>query len=573
MSSKNKFKYEDIFGAELEEASSEMSGVMENTQLTEVASDQIVKGRVTGISKEYVTVDIGFKAEGQIPVPEFMDRDGNINVKTGDELDVYVSNLDSKSGGIILSRSKAMIFSAWNTIEKACQEGSSIKAHVTGKMKGGFSVSIDGLRAFMPASQSDDGYHSNHDEIVGKDVDVKVMNLNKAQSNVVVSRRLVLEESKKKLREKIIHTIKEGAVFKGKVKTISEYGAFVDIGGMDGLVHVTDISWGRVKHPGDVVSVGQELNVVVLKYEPERDRLTLGVKQLIKNPWQDINNRYKTGEKVTGKIVGLTDYGAFLELELGVEGMIHISEMSWNSKIKKPSDILKHGDLVDAVILEVNEEKHRIGLGLKQIGPNPWEELKNKYPVGTRVRAQIKNITEFGLFVSIGEEHDGLIRISDISWDAKEKEPLKTYEKGQTVEAVILDISLEKQKISLGIKQLSEDPWNSIPKRFPVGKIIEGTITKVTDFGVFVELEPSIEGLVHISQLSSEKIKKINPQEFKSGNKISCLVTDIDLKNKKISLSVKAVKEHEEKENIKAFSQNQEDVKTSLGSLLKDRLR
>ncbi|MEI6093487.1 MAG: 30S ribosomal protein S1 [bacterium] len=573
MSSKNKFKYEDIFGAELEEASSEMTGVMEHTQINDVASEQIVKGKVTGISKEYVTVDIGSKAEGQIPVPEFMDRKGDINVKVGDELEVYVANMDSKSGEIILSRSKAMIFSAWNKIEKACQDGSNIKAVVTGKMKGGFSLSIDGLRAFMPASQSDDGYHSNHDEIIGKEVEIKVMNLNKEQSNVVVSRRLVLEESKKKLREEMIHKVKEGAVFKGKVRTISEYGAFIDIGGMDGLVHVTDISWGRVKHPGDVVSVGQELNVVVLKYEQERDRLTLGVKQLTKNPWQDISSRYTSGQKVNGRIVGLTDYGAFLELELGVEGMIHISEMSWNIKVKKPSDILKIGDVVDAVILEVNQEKHRIGLGLKQIGTNPWDELKNKYPVGTRLRAQIKNITDFGLFVSIGEDHDGLIRISDITWDTKEQEPLKNYEKGQTIDAVVLDISPERQKISLGIKQLSEDPWTSIPKRLPVGKIIEGTITKVTDFGVFVEVEPSIEGLVHISQLSSEKMKRINPQEFKTGNKISCLVTDIDTKNKKISLSVKAVKEQEEKENIKAFSQQHEDVKVSLGALLKDRLR
>jgi small subunit ribosomal protein S1 len=572
MSSKNKFKYDDIFGVELEESSSEMTGVMEHTKLAEVSSDQIVKGRVTGIAKDFVTIDIGFKAEGRIPVPEFMDRNGDINVKVGDELEVYVSTLDSKSGDIILSRAKATQIAAWDKLEKAFENKTTIHAHVTGIMKGGLSVDIDGVRAFMPASQSGAEYHSNLEDMAGTDVEVKVMNFSREQGNVVVSRRQAFDEEKKKLREQLIPKIKEGVVFKGRVRTLSDYGAFVDIGGMDGLVHITDLSWGRVKHPSEIVSSGQEVEVIVLKYEPEKERLTLGMKQLLNDPWKHIDHRYKSGDRVKGKVVGLTDFGAFIEIEPGVEGMIHVSELSWSGRVRKPSDVLKRGDIAEAVILDLDAEKKKIGLGLKQIGPNPWDELKSKYPVGTRVRGHIKNITDFGMFVNIGEEYDGLVRTSDITWDTKEKNPMKDYKNGQSIEAVVLDISVERQRVSLGMKQLSEDPWNLIPQRYPVGRLIEGHVVKVADFGVFVELEPSVEGLIHISQLSDERIKKIDPQHYKVGSPISCLVTAIDAKNKKISLSVRAAKDHEEKENIKAFSQQQGDVKVSLGAFLKDKL-
>jgi small subunit ribosomal protein S1 len=385
MSTKNKFKYDDIFGAELEEASSEMTGVMEHTKLANVSSDQIVKGRVTGVAKDFVTIDIGFKAEGRIPVPEFMDRSGDINVKVGDELDVYVSTLDSRGGDIILSRAKATQIAAWDSLEKAFENKTNIRAHVTGVMKGGLSVDIDGIRAFMPASQSGTEYHSNLEDMVGNDVEVKVMNFSRTQGNVVVSRRGALDEERKRSRELLLPKIKEGAVFKGRVRTLSDYGAFVDIGGMDGLVHITDLSWGRVKHPSEVVSSGQEVEVMVLKYEAERERLTLGMKQLVNDPWKHIGNRYKAGDRVKGKVVGLTDFGAFIEIEPGVEGMIHVSELSWSGKIRKPSDLLKRGDIAEAVIIDLDAEKKKIGLGLKQIGPNPWDELKSKYPVGTRI--------------------------------------------------------------------------------------------------------------------------------------------------------------------------------------------
>ncbi len=573
MSAKNKFKYEDIFGAELEEASSEMTGVMEHSKLTEVTSDQIIKGKVTDINREYVTVDVGFKAEGRIPIPEFIDRSGDINVKIGDELEFYVSNMDSRSGDIILSRTKAAQFTAWNKIEAAFENKTLIAAHVTGVTRGGLNVEIEGVRAFMPASQSGTEYHANLDDMVGTDIEVKIMNFSRAQANIVVSRRMVMEEGRKKAKEQLLPKIKEGAVFKGKVRTLSDYGAFVDIGGMDGLVHITDLSWGRIKHPSEVVSVGQDLDVIVLKYEAEKERLTLGAKQLINDPWKNAANKYRSGDKVKGKIVGLTDFGAFLELEPGIEGMIHVSELSWSGKVRKPSDVLKRGDIAEAVILEVDTEKKKMSLGLKQIGPNPWDDLKSKYPVGTRVRGQIKNMTDFGMFVNFNEDYDGLVRASDISWDAKEKEPMKAYQKGQTIDAVVLDISPEKQRIALGIKQLSDDPWSSIPQRYPVGRLIEGTIMKVTDFGVFVELEPTVEGLIHISQLSDERIKKISEQDFKVGNKISCVVMGMDVKARRISLSVKAAKEHEEKENIKAFTQDQGEVRTSLGDLLKNRMR
>jgi small subunit ribosomal protein S1 len=571
MSAKKRFKYEDIFGAELQEASSEMTGLLEHSQMADISSQEIVKGKVTGISKEEVTVDVGFKSEGQIPVSEFMNRDGSINVSVGDEVDVLVVNTDSRGGTLILSRAKALQLVAWTEIEKAHDTQATLKTYVESVIKGGLMVDIFGIKAFMPASQADIEYYSNLEELVGTELDVKIMNFKKGDGNLVVSRKMAMQEQRELAKKELLPRLKEGAVFKAKVKNMSDYGVFVDIGGMDGFVHISDLSWARLKHPSELLTKGQELDFIVLNYDEKKDRLNMGLKQLSKNPWEDISSKYSVGEKVIGKIVGLMDYGAFMELEPGVEGMIHISEMSWGNKIKKPADVLKRGDQVEAVILDLDSDKKKIALGLKQVGPNPWEELSEKYPSGTRVRGQIKNITDFGIFVNIGEDYDGLVRIADLTWDNKEKEPLKNYKKGDSIEAVVLDISVDKQKISLGVKQLSEDPWKTVPERHPAGSAVEGTIVKVADFGVFVEIEPGLEGLIHISQLSEDKIKKIDQQQYKVGDKITAAVNSIDAKARKISLSVKALKQLEEKENLKAYTDSQKDVKTSLGDLLKGR--
>ena len=576
MCAKKRMKMEDIFEGEQQYESSEMLGVMDKAQIAEVSSQQIVKGKVTEVSREFVTVDIGFKSEGRIPVAEFMDPKGDINVKVGEEIELYVVTLDSQSGDIILSKAQADMLSAWDRIENAYTQNTLIKGVVVSTVRGGLMVELGGIRAFMHASQADVDFISNLEDFVGKDVEVRILEFNKNKANVTVSRRQAMEEKRQETRAKILPQIKEGAVFDGVVRRISDFGVFVDIGGVDGLVHVSDLSWGRIKHPSEFISNGDKLKVVVLKFDSKSEKISLGAKQLTQDPWVSASNKYKAGDKVKGKIVSLTEYGAFLEMEPGIDGMIHISEMSWNGKIRKPSQLLKIGDVAEAVILDIDLAKKKIGLGLKQIGPNPWEELKKKYVPGTRVKGKIKNVTDFGIFVDIGEEFDGLVRNSDVTWDMKDKEAVKQYEKGHSIEAVVLDIDIERQRLTLGVKQLVDDPWMSIPARYPVGRIIEGTIVKTAEFGLFVELEPSVDGLIHISQLTEEKpkdrTKKLAKDEYKIGDKITCVVLETDIKKKKISLSVRALKEKEERDNIASFAQQQGEVKTSLGALIKQKM-
>jgi small subunit ribosomal protein S1 len=569
-------RMEDVFEGEQQVESSEMLGVMDKAQIAEVSSQEIVKGKVTDVSREFVTVDIGFKSEGRIPVAEFTAPNGDINVKVGDEVELYVVTLDSRSGDIILSKAQADMLSAWERIESAYNSKTPVVGIVIATVRAGLMVELGGIRAFMHASQADIEYHSNLEDLVGKDVEVRILDYNKEKANVTVSRKLIMEEERQKRRTKILPLVQVGATFDGTVKRISDFGVFVDIGGVDGMVHVSDLSWGRIKHPSELVSVGDKIRVQVIKYDSSSDKISLGVKQLTKDPWDGLSKRYNAGDKVKGKIVSLTDYGAFVEIEPGVDGMIHISEMSWNGKIRKPSQLLKLGDIAEAAILEIDPEKKKISLGLKQIGPNPWEELEKKYVVGTRVKGRVKNITDFGIFVDIGEEFDGLVRLSDITWDAKDREAIKKFERGQNIDAVVLEIDPVKQRLTLGLKQLTGDPWASIPERYPHGRVVEGNIVKIMDFGVFVELEPSVDGLIHISQLSEEKskdkTKKIGKDEYKVGDKITCVVIETDPKKKKISLSIRALKEKEERDNIASFAQQQGEVKTSLGALIKQKL-
>ena len=576
MCAKKRMRMEDVFEGEQQVESSEMLGVMDKAQIAEVSSQEIVKGKVTDVSREFVTVDIGFKSEGRIPVAEFTAPNGDINVKVGDEVELYVVTLDSRSGDIILSKAQADMLSAWERIESAYNSKTPVVGIVIATVRAGLMVELGGIRAFMHASQADIEYHSNLEDLVGKDVEVRILDYNKEKANVTVSRKLIMEEERQKRRTKILPLVQVGATFDGTVKRISDFGVFVDIGGVDGMVHVSDLSWGRIKHPSELVSVGDKIRVQVIKYDSSSDKISLGVKQLTKDPWDGLSKRYNAGDKVKGKIVSLTDYGAFVEIEPGVDGMIHISEMSWNGKIRKPSQLLKLGDIAEAAILEIDPEKKKISLGLKQIGPNPWEELEKKYVVGTRVKGRVKNITDFGIFVDIGEEFDGLVRLSDITWDAKDREAIKKFERGQNIDAVVLEIDPVKQRLTLGLKQLTGDPWASIPERYPHGRVVEGNIVKIMDFGVFVELEPSVDGLIHISQLSEEKskdkTKKIGKDEYKVGDKITCVVIETDPKKKKISLSIRALKEKEERDNIASFAQQQGEVKTSLGALIKQKL-
>jgi len=566
-----KIRYEDIFENETkQEKSSELLEAMSSNAPADIDSGQVVKGKVTGVSREEITVDVGFKSEGRIPCEEFFSGNPDFNIKVGDEVEVYVESLNPGSGGLRLSRAKAVTINAWDRIEKAHQDNTLILGKIVGVTRGGLNVNIDGVSAFMPASQSGSGF-SSLDELVGQFLNVKVIELKK--QDVIVSRKVALDEERSKKRIEILPRLKDGEVFNGKVKNILDYGVFVDIGGVDGFVHVGDISWARIKNPKDVLTLGQELNVVVLNYDREKEKLSLGIKQIQKNPWDGVAIKYKAGEKVKGVVVSLTDYGAFVEIEPGVEGMIHVSELSWSGKVRKPNQVLKIADNIEAVVLEVDKEKQRIALGLKQIGPNPWDQLKSKYPQGTRVKGTIKSVTDFGLFVNIGEEFDGLVKIGDLNWDNKEKEPMKGYNVGQSIDAVVLEVDVNRQRISLGIKQLSDDPWKDISTRYPQGRIVEGKITKIADFGVFVELEPGIEGLIHISEIGEEKIKKINHDMFKIGEAISSLVKNLDQKNKKISLSIKGANRKEERDNVDNFTKQQGSIKLSFGDLLKNKFK
>jgi small subunit ribosomal protein S1 len=571
----SKRKYEDLFEDDLkkEEANNkEVAALFQTSSGSSLTSRQTVKGKVVSINPDGVTVDIGFKSEGIIEPAEFMGNDGKLNLKVGDEVDVFIESLDSDTGDLVLSRSKAAVKTAWDELFRSFNDGVAIEGRVTGLVKGGLNVNIMGIKAFMPASQLDIKNVRNVDEYVGELVTVKVITCDRKHSNIVVSRKQILTEQRAEKKKEILSELKEGSVFKGRVKNITDYGIFVDIGGMDGLVHITDISWGRLKHPSDVVSVGSELDVIVLKYEPETDKLTLGAKQLKQDPWVDFDKRHKAGDRVKGSIVGMTDFGAFLEIETGVEGMIHVSELSWSGKVKKPSQVLKMGDSVEAVILDMNTSGRRISLGLKQINPNPWDLLKEKYSAGARVKGKVKNIADFGMFLDIGEEFDAIVRPQDVLWEAKASEVFKNYKPGQEIDAVFLGLDSERNRIVVGIKQLTEDPWLSIPGRYPEGKEIEGTIVKLTDFGVFVELEPSIDGLVHISEIGGkEKPKKLS-DVFKVGERIKAIVVSVNAAQKRISLSVRALKTKEERENVEKFGARDKDIRVSLGDLIKEKM-
>src|SRR5713226_3421129 len=532
----------------------------------------VVKGRVVGITSTHVLIDVGYKSEGQIPLQEFMDRQSNVQVKVGDDVDVYFDSSEGENGGIVLSRQRAESMKVWEEIENAYNEGRGVQGHIIGKVKGGFKVDV-GVPAFLPGSHVDIRPSRNLDRFIGTTDRFAVVKYNRARGNVVVSRRALLEKERDSLKQEILKVLEEGVILEGTVKNITGYGAFVDLGGIDGILHISDMSWGRISHPSEIVQVGDKVKVVVLKFDPEKERISLGMKQLTPDPWQTVAEKYPVGSRIQGKVISLMDYGAFVELESGIEGLIHISEMSWTKKISHPSKILQVGQTVEVVVLNVDPGHRRISLGLKQVMANPWEEAKEKYPVGSNVKGPVRNVTDFGIFVGIEEGIDGLVHISDLHWTKKVKHSSELYKKGDVVEAKVLGVDVQNERFSLGIKQLTADPWKVVAERYPVGSKVKGEATSVPDFGVFVRLEEGVEGLIHVSQLSAERIDKPSSL-FKVGDSVEAEVIHVEPREKKIGLSIRALKKTEERQEMENYLKKEKDAgRFSFETILNDELR
>jgi len=523
----------------------------------------VVTGTVIGLVDGGAIVDIGDKSESVIKLSEFKHEGEQVDVKVGDTFDVYVEKRESE-GGLRLSREKAIGIKVWEAIARIQEEDGTIQGHIESRVKGGLSVDI-GVPAFLPYSQIDLRPVKDLDALIGKAFEFKILKFNRKRNNVVISRRAILEEERKKLREQMRDTLTEGAIIKGTITNITDYGIFIDLGGLDGLCHITDLSWGRVSHPSKLFSVGEEIEVKILKYDKDSDKVSLGVKQLKEDPWTTVAERYPVGSKTTGKVVSITDYGVFAELEEGVEGLIHISEMTWSKKAKHPSKIVSLGDMVDIVVLNIDVDAKRISLGMKQLQPNPWDLVSENYPVGSIIEGKIKNITDFGIFIGIEEGIDGLIHVSDLSWTERIKHPSEKYSKGETIQAVVLKIDRENERFSLGIKQLEPDPWQEAVNKYPIGSLVKGKVTNVTDFGVFVEVEDGIEGLVHVSEISEDKINT-PVGHYKVGDEIETRVINVSARDRKIGLSIKALNDNEE--DIREEYQKKQATPTTLGDLL-----
>lgn len=538
---------------------------------TDLQEGVVVEGKVVGVADDFITVDIGYKSEGFVAASEFRNQQGVIDVKVDDIVTVYLDRVENEHGQMILSKDKAEVMKAWDSIAAACERDEVISGMVVAKVKGGLSVDI-GVKAFLPGSQIDIRPVRSLDKYLGKRLNFKVIKFNKRRGNIVLSRKALLMKEREKLRVETLEQLAEGQVVQGIVKNITDYGAFIDLGGMDGLLHITDMSWGRIKHPSELFAVGDEVTVKVLKYDRERERVSLGLKQVQSNPWEKVPEMYHVGDRVKGKVVSIKDYGAFVELEDGVEGLIHVSEMSWTNRVKHPSKMLNAGDEVECQVLDIDTKNRRISLGLKQLEANPWDVLEQKFPIGSTVEGEVKNVTDFGVFVDIGEGIDGLIHISDISWTKKVAHPSEVFTKGQKVQAVVLSIDKETEKFSLGVKQLERDPWENIRDRYKIGQIVEGTVTKTADYGAFVEIEEGLEGLVYIAELSTEQVGKV-ADVAKPGDRLKVQILSIDPRERKISLSVKAFKESEERADIETYVGERERTGNKLGDLLGSKLQ
>jgi len=537
-------------------------------QLTVANVGDVVQGTIIDVSDNFAVIDIGDKSESEIPLSEFKSEGIDVEVKVGDIFDVYVEKREAE-GGLRLSREKAIGIKVWEDIASIQEADGTIQGRIESRVKGGLSVDI-GVPAFLPYSQIDLRPVKDLDNMIGQTYDFKILKFNRKRNNVVISRRAILEADRQKLREEMRSSLEEGSVVSGSITNITDYGVFIDLGGLDGLCHITDLSWGRVSHPSKLFKVGQEIEVKVLKYDKETDKVPLGVKQLKSDPWSTVEQKYPIGSRAMGKVVSITDYGVFAELEEGVEGLVHVSEMSWSKKTRHPSKIVSVGDEIEISILNIDVDAKRISLGMKQLQPNPWDLVTENYPVGSIIEGKIKNITDFGIFIGIEEGIDGLIHVSDLSWTERIKHPSEKYSKGQTIQAVVLKIDRENERFSLGIKQLTPDPWQQTIEKYPVGAMVTGKITNVTDFGIFVEVEEGIEGLVHVSEISKEKINTPVGM-YNVGDTLETKVISVSAKDRKIGLSIKAMSEDSSEMKLDEYKKQQASSGPStLGDLLKE---
>ncbi len=514
-----------------------MSNPMEKlfSEVKQFTEGMIVTGKILAVRPGEVLVDIGYKSEGVIPVSEF---DDPANLKPGAPIEVLIEQLEDDEGMVILSKDRAEQKKNWDRILTICNEGGTVEGKVKAKVKGGLIVSI-GVDAFLPGSQIDVSPPRNLDEYVGKTYQFKVVKINVERKNIVLSRRELIEQERDEKRKRLIADMRVGEVRSGVVKNLTDFGAFIDLDGLDGLLHVTDMSWGRINHPSEILKVGEKLEVMVLEVDREKERVSLGLKQRNRNPWDEVAAKYPVGSRVRGKIVSVVPYGAFIQLEDGVEGMVHVSELSWTKRIARASDVLKAGDEVDAVVLEIKKDEQKISLGIRQTEENPWSRVPKKYPPGTQIAGKVRNLTNYGAFVEIEEGIDGMIHVSDMSWTRKITNPAEVLKKGQKVSAVVLEVNAADQRISLGLKQLEDDPWRGIEQNYKVGDLVKGKVTKLTSFGAFVELPHKLEGLVHISQISEDRVEKLK-DVLKVGDEVSARVIKVDPQDRRIGLSIKA---------------------------------
>ncbi len=543
-----------------------------STQDQDFRVGDVVSGKVVEVQSDYVLVDINYKSEGLIPINEFRVVDGVRQVKVGETVEVLIDRIENENGMIALSKDKADMLRAWTDISKAAENEEIIEGTVIAKVKGGLSVDI-GVKAFLPGSQIDLRPVRNMDVYLGKKYKFKVIKFNKKRGNIVLSRRAILETERDSLKAQTADTMKEGATVTGLVKNITDYGAFIDLGGIDGLLHITDMSWGRIKHPSEVISVGAEIQVKILKYDTEKERVSLGMKQLTEDPWSAVAAGFPIGSKVKGKVVSLAEYGAFVELGNGVEGLIHVSEMSWTKRVKHANQVVQVDQEVDVQVLAIDFENRKISLGMKQLQANPWVEMKESYPPGTIIEGEVKSITDFGVFIGIEDGIDGLVHISDFSWTKRVNHPSEMFAKGAKVRAVVLGVDTENERFSLGVKQLESDPWSQIESKYGIGTQHEVKVTKTVDFGAFVELESDIEGLIHISELTVDKINTV--EDFaKVGSKIKAEVISIDKDARKVGLSSKLVTLREQKANVDDYVKKAATTsKTSFGDMFGDQLK
>ncbi|MFN7927213.1 MAG: 30S ribosomal protein S1 [Blastocatellia bacterium] len=532
---------------------------------SDITEGEVVKGTVVKITNQDVIINVGFKSEGIVKINEFRDGD-SVTVQPGDVVDVLVKQLENNDGYVELSRADAVRMQTWDLIEKAAREGTNVVGRVADRIKGGLRVDIGGIQAFLPGSQVDVRPVRNLDAFRNKDMEFKVLKVNKKRSNIVLSRKALIEDQNEKVKATTLKNLEEGIIVEGQVKNITEYGIFIDLGGLDGLLHITDMSWGRIQNPSELFKVGDNIQVKVLKFDRDRERVSLGYKQLVPDPWATVNERFAIGTRVSGKVVSLTDYGAFLELEPGVEGLVHVSEMSWSKRVKHPSKMLNVGQDIEAVVLEVDPNNRRISLGMKQIELNPWDTLQERYAIGTRVKGKVRNLTDFGAFVEIEEGIDGLVHVSDISWTKRIKHPSEALKKNQEVEAIITAIDTENRRLSLSIKDLEPNAWDRFFDEKKLGDVITGRISRFANFGAFVEIEDGIEGLCHVSELSENHVDK--PEDaVQIGQTMQFKILKMDPEAKKIGLSVRAVGKDEPIIDVRHYSSSDSGM-ASLGELM-----